>query len=82
MGFGTLSYILLLINIASTVVEKGFTAAVVIGPGYWTGGIFIAPVVLYLPQLVMVSSDNKVTNQTAPKSSLLPTKDNRLMNSI
>ena len=70
MGFGTLSYILLLINIAATVVAKGFTAAVAIDfdLGYWPEGIFVTLVVLYLPQLVMVSIDNIVTNQTAPKS--------------
>ena len=70
MGFGTLSYILLLINIAATLAAKGFAAAMAFGYGprrYWT---FIGPVVLYLPQLVMVSNDNKVTNQTALKSSL------------
>lgn len=74
MGFCTLSYILLLTNIAATVAAKGFTAAMAFGHGprrFWT---FIGPVVLYLPQLVMVSNDNKVTYQSAPKSSLLSTK--------
>ena len=84
MGFGTMSYTLLLINIAATVVAKGFAAAMAIGPHsiarfsitrFWHEGIFIVPVVLYLLQLVMVSSDNKVSSQTAPKSSLPYTKE-------
>ena len=75
MGFGTMSYILLLINIAATVVVKGFTCAAVIGIYPPSEGIYKIPVVLvlYLPQLVVVSSDSKVTNQTLPRSSLFIT---------